>query len=137
MICEGGEVPCDREEPGKVTMGSCREKPLNYPIGISQDFLEKIALPTAQLKSCIPLGIPAPSASLKCLYTSAYNMGNKQEELKICVQSKSHDIVVITETCQDSSHDWIAVVSGYVLFRKDRAVRRGGFSLCKRAPRKY
>ena len=92
-------------------------------MGSCEDSSEKIALPTAQLKSCIPLGIPAPSASLKCLYTSAYNMGNKQEELKICVQSKSHDIVVITETCQDSSHDWIAVVSGYVLFRKDRVVR--------------
>lgn len=47
-------------------------------------------LPIAQLKvSCIPLEIPAPSASQKCLYSNAHSMGNNQEELEIYVQSQA------------------------------------------------
>lgn len=51
-------------------------------------------------------------------------MGNKQDELEISVQSKVHDIIVITETWKDTSHDWIAVMDGCVLFKKDRLVRQ-------------
>jgi len=53
-------------------------------------------------------------------------MGNKQEELEICVQSQGHDLIAITEMWWDSSQDWSAVVDGYTLFRKDRPARRGG-----------
>jgi len=35
-------------------------------------------------------------------------------------------MVTITETWWDSSHDWLAVMDGYRLFRKDRQTRRGG-----------
>ena len=66
------------------------------------------------------------AASLKCLYTNARSMGNKQEELEICVRSQGHDLIAITETWWDSSHDWNVVMEGYVLFRKDRLARRGG-----------
>jgi len=77
--------------------------------------------------SCTPPGEPAcSSSSLICLYTDARSMGNKQEELEICVQSKGHDLIAITETRWDSSHDWHAVTDGYTLFRKDRPTRRGG-----------
>ncbi|GAB0209149.1 rapamycin-insensitive companion of mTOR-like [Grus japonensis] len=69
---------------------------------------------------------PCSITSLKCLYTNARSTGNKQEELEICVQSQSHELVAITETWWDSSHDWNAVMDGYVLFRKDRPARRGG-----------
>ncbi|GAB0187639.1 mitochondrial enolase superfamily member 1 [Grus japonensis] len=53
-------------------------------------------------------------------------MGNKQEELEVCVRSQGHDLIAITETWWDSSHDWNAVMDGYVLFRKDRPARQGG-----------
>jgi len=49
--------------------------------------------------SCIPPGKPAcSSSSLKCLCTDTHNMGNKQEELEICVWSHDHDLIAITET---------------------------------------
>jgi len=50
-------------------------------------------------------------------------MGNKQEELEICVQSEGHDLIAITATWWGSSYDWKAVIDGYVLFRKDRPSR--------------
>jgi len=53
-------------------------------------------------------------------------MGNKQEELEATIQQDGYDLVAITETWWDSSHDWHAVMDGYRLFRKDRPTRRGG-----------
>ena len=53
-------------------------------------------------------------------------MGNKQEELEICVWSRGHDLTAITETWWHRSHDCNAVMDGYVLVRKDRPARRGG-----------
>jgi len=66
------------------------------------------------------------SSSLKSLYTNACSMGNKQEELEICVWLQGNDLIAITETWWNSSHDWNAVMDGYTLFRKDRSTRRGG-----------
>ena len=40
--------------------------------------------------------------SLKCLYTNARSMGNKQEELESDVRSGDYDLVAITETWWDS-----------------------------------
>ena len=45
-------------------------------------------------------------AQLKCAYTNAHCMGNKQEELEAIVQQASYDLVAITETWWDHSHDW-------------------------------
>ena len=42
------------------------------------------------------------------------------------MQSQGHDLIAITETWWDSSHDWNAVIDGYMLDRKDRPTRRGG-----------
>jgi len=53
-------------------------------------------------------------------------MGKKWEELKIRVLSQGHNLIAITETWWDSSHDWNAVMDGYILLRKDRSTRRGG-----------
>ena len=53
-------------------------------------------------------------------------MGNKQEELEICMWSKGHDLTVIIDTWWGSSCDWNSVMNVCVLFRKDRLVRRGG-----------
>ncbi|PKU32319.1 adaptin ear-binding coat-associated protein 1 [Limosa lapponica baueri] len=64
-------------------------------------------------------------AQLKCFYTNAGSMGNKQEELEAIVQQESYDVVAIMETWWDDSHDWSAAMDGYKLFRRDRQGRRG------------
>ncbi|KAJ7413330.1 hypothetical protein WISP_91339 [Willisornis vidua] len=60
------------------------------------------------------------AAHLKCMYTNACSMGNKQKELEAIVQQESFDVVAITETWWDDSHHWSAAMSGYKLVRKDR-----------------
>lgn len=45
-----------------------------------------------------------PTAQLKYLYTSAYILGNKEEELETAVLQGNHDIVAVTETRRDGSH---------------------------------
>ena len=60
------------------------------------------------------------AAHLKCMYTNARSMGNKQEDLEAIMQQESYDIVAITETWWDDSYDWSAAMCGYKLFRKDR-----------------
>ncbi|GAB0210369.1 hypothetical protein GRJ2_003502700 [Grus japonensis] len=65
-------------------------------------------------------------AQLKCLYANARSMGNKQEELEMCVCLQGYDLIGIRETWWDSSYDWSVGMEGYRLFRKDRQGRRGG-----------
>jgi len=65
-------------------------------------------------------------AQLKCIYTNARSMGNKQEELEAIVQQDSYALVAITETWWDDSHDWSAAMDGYKLFGRERRGRRGG-----------
>ncbi|PKU43642.1 nipped-b-like protein [Limosa lapponica baueri] len=75
----------------------------------------------------IPASKSAPlGAQLKCLYTSACSMGNKQEELEAIVRHESYDVVAITETWWDESNDWSAAMESYKLLRRDRQGRRGG-----------
>ncbi|KAJ7409116.1 hypothetical protein BTVI_57818 [Pitangus sulphuratus] len=66
------------------------------------------------------------AAQLKCMYTNARSMGNEQEELEAIVQQESYDVVTITETWWDDSHDWSAAMGGCKLFRRDRQGRRSG-----------
>lgn len=61
------------------------------------------------------------------LYINAHTMGNKQEELEICVWSQGYDLIAITETWWDISYDWNAIVEDYNLLRKDRPRRQGGW----------
>ncbi|PKU49676.1 mitochondrial fission process protein 1 [Limosa lapponica baueri] len=65
-------------------------------------------------------------AQLKCIYTNARSMGNKQEQLEAIVQQENYDIVAITETWWDDLHNWSTAANGYQLFRRDRQGRRGG-----------
>ena len=51
-------------------------------------------------------------------------MGNAQEELEAIVQQENYDIVAITETWWDDSHNWSAAMDGYKLFRRDNQGRR-------------
>ncbi|KAJ7404875.1 hypothetical protein BTVI_70826 [Pitangus sulphuratus] len=48
------------------------------------------------------------------------DLGNKQEELETILQQERYDVVAITETWWDDSHDWNAAMDDYVLFRRDR-----------------
>ncbi|CAM4513742.1 unnamed protein product [Caretta caretta] len=48
------------------------------------------------------------------------------EELELLVQEVKPDIIGITETWWNSSHDWATGIEGYVLFRKDRNKGKGG-----------
>ncbi|XP_060139070.1 uncharacterized protein LOC132593239 [Zootoca vivipara] len=63
---------------------------------------------------------------LQCLYTNAQSMGNKQDELELLVQQTKYDIIGITETWWDESHDWNVQIEGYNLFQRNRPNRKGG-----------
>ncbi|WP_227645557.1 endonuclease/exonuclease/phosphatase family protein, partial [Klebsiella pneumoniae] len=39
---------------------------------------------------------------------------------------KDFDFVGISETWFDNSHDWLATIQGYSLYRKDREDKKGG-----------
>ena len=60
------------------------------------------------------------TAQLKCFHTNAHSMGNNLEELEATVLLESYDLVAITETWWDESHDWSVAIDGYRLFRRDR-----------------
>ena len=62
-------------------------------------------------------------AYLKCLYTNTRSMRNKQDELEALVSSQNYDIIGITKTWWNESHDWSAGMEGYRLFRRDRQGR--------------
>ena len=59
-------------------------------------------------------------ASLKCLYSKARSMGNKQEELEGCMLLQGYSLIRIIETWWESSRAWSAAMDGHRLFRKDR-----------------
>ena len=48
-------------------------------------------------------------AKLKCLW----RMGNKQEELQVCASLQVYDVIGITETWWDDSHNWNVGIDGY------------------------
>ena len=59
-------------------------------------------------------------AQLKCIYTNACHLGNKQEKLEATVLLQNHNVVAITETWWNDSSDWSVASNGYKLFRRDR-----------------
>ncbi|PKU31497.1 mitochondrial fission process protein 1 [Limosa lapponica baueri] len=65
-------------------------------------------------------------AQLKCIYSNVHSIGNKQDELEAIVQQENYDIVAITETWWDDSHNWSAAMDGYKLFRGNGQGKRGG-----------
>jgi len=64
-------------------------------------------------------------AQLKYIYTNASSMDKKQNKLEAIMQQKNNDIVAITETWQDDSHNWSVVVDSYKRFKRGRQERRG------------
>ncbi|XP_059578763.1 RNA-directed DNA polymerase from mobile element jockey isoform X1 [Alligator mississippiensis] len=53
-------------------------------------------------------------------------MGNKQDELVLLLAQNTYDLVGLTETWWDLSHDWAVHIEGYRLYRKDRVGKKGG-----------
>ncbi|PKU29771.1 rna-directed dna polymerase from mobile element jockey-like [Limosa lapponica baueri] len=82
--------------------------------------------PVRCLNRYSPKKVAQPTAQLKCLYTNACSIGNKQEELEATMLLERYDIVAITETWWDESYNWSVAIEGYKLFRRDRQRRRGG-----------
>ena len=110
MLGEEGVVG-DREVRGNtVTLGD-KGKPRSCPRGIREGSSENATRPIAKLK---------------CLYTNVHSIGNKQEELETVVQLGKYDLIDITGTWWDESHDWNTLIEDYRLFRRDRQGRRGG-----------
>ena len=114
-----GSVLDNREAHGNaVTLGGGKGKPQTCPGGIREGSSEKAMRPIAKLK---------------CLYTNARSMGNKWEELETVAQFGKYDLIAITETWWDESHDWNTLIEDYRFFRRDRQARRGGgVALCVR-----
>jgi len=48
-----------------------------------------------------------------------YLLGNKQEELEATMLLESYNLIALTETWWDESHDWRVAIDGYRLFRRD------------------
>ncbi|PKU47386.1 adaptin ear-binding coat-associated protein 1 [Limosa lapponica baueri] len=91
--------------------------------------LETMAVPgngQAEVRPSYTKMVVGLVAQLKCFYTNACSMGNKQEELEAIVQQESYDVVAIMELWWDDLHDWSAALDVYKLFRRDRQRRRGG-----------
>lgn len=65
------------------------------------------------IKGCSSKKMTWLTAQLKCLYTNACSMGNKQEEVEATMLLESCDLVAVTETWWDEFHD-------YKLFRRNR-----------------
>lgn len=51
--------------------------------------------------------------------------GVQEEELGIFIQESKYDLVGMTETWQDDSHDWNATIKEYELFKDDRKNKSG------------
>ena len=101
-----------------VTLGGGKGKPQTCPAGIREVSSDKATRPIAKLN---------------CLYTNARSMGNKWEELETVAQFGKYDLIAITETWWDESHDWNTLIEDYRFFRRDRQARRGGgVALCVR-----
>jgi len=77
-------------------------------------------------KRCSTKKVTQPTAQMKCLYTNAHSMGNKQEELEATVLLESYDLDAIVESWWDKSRAWSAAIKGYRLFRRYRQGERGG-----------
>ena len=83
MIGEGG-VLGDREACGNaVTLGGGKGKSQTCPGSIREGSTEKATRPIAKVK---------------CLYTNACSMGNKQGELETEAQLGKYDLIAIMET---------------------------------------
>lgn len=57
-----------------------------------------------------------------CLYTNGCSIRNK-EELEVCIQLQSYDLIGVTGTWWDSSHICSAAMDGYRFSWKEKPAR--------------
>lgn len=107
----GDGEPCNSKDTRDVDGLEITEVPKNDHIGI---------------RASPPKKVMGSLAKLKCNYTIACSMGNKQEKLEAIVQKENYDIDAITKTYWDDLYNWSAARDGYTLFGRDRLGRRGG-----------
>ena len=101
VLGEGDELLSYREEPeNPVNLGSSGGKPHICLRGLWEGSYRK----AVHLK-----------AQLKCLYTNACSMGNKQEELETMVHLENFGLIAIMETWWDDSCNWNTTIEGYKL----------------------
>jgi len=77
-------------------------------------------------KGCSSMKVTWPTAQMKCLYMNPCSMGNEQEDVKATMLLESHDLISLTETWWDESHDWSIDIDGHRLFRRDSQEKSGG-----------
>lgn len=92
-----------------VTLGNSREKPQSFPKQFQEGSSEKVMLLIAWLK---------------CIYSNAYSLGDKQD-LEVMAQLENYDLIVIVEMLWDDSHDWSMMIKSYKIFKRDRKGRKG------------
>ncbi|KAK4822638.1 hypothetical protein QYF61_018590 [Mycteria americana] len=107
----GDGHPCGSKDERVMDVFETLEAPENGHVGI---------------RASPPKKVSGSIAQLRCIYYNTRSMGNKQEELEAIVQQENYDIVAITETRWDDSHNWSAAMDGCKLFRRERQGRRGG-----------
>lgn len=71
------------------------------------------------------------------MYTDACSLWSKHQELELHDQAESYDIIGITETLWDNSHDWMITMDGYMLFHKDKQGRKGGITVSVKETLEY
>lgn len=62
--------------------------------------------------------VTQPIAILKCFYTKAHSTGNKRNQTETMLQLKNYDLIALTETQWDESHNWNTMIEGYKFFRR-------------------
>jgi len=77
-------------------------------------------------KGCSSVKVAWPKAQIKCLYMNTRSMGNKEEQLEIVRVLENYNLIALTETWWNESHDWIMAIEGYRLLRRDRWGKSGG-----------
>ncbi|PKU27523.1 nipped-b-like protein [Limosa lapponica baueri] len=116
-------------QPGSLSQAddtALHSKPYGEEPAAPEEVEVNSETPVRHLKGCSLKKAAQPAAQLKCLYTNARSMGNKQEELEAIMLLERYDIVAITETWWDESYNWSVGIEGYKLFRRDRRGRRHG-----------
>ena len=86
--------------------------------------VDKLANPKYSL-AIAKKGIVGDRKELRGLYANARSLANKMGELELLMYEEDFDFVGISETWFDSSHDWLATIQGYSLYRRDREGKKG------------
>ncbi|PKU43994.1 hypothetical protein llap_5713 [Limosa lapponica baueri] len=93
----GAHLKSYGDEPeGPEVIGAKRETPVKYLKAIKEDSSKKVTRSTAQLK---------------CLYTIAHSMDNKQVELEATMLLENYDLVAIIEN-DGMTGVWLLMATG-------------------------